>query len=122
MTPDLPYALLLLWGAERVRSTARGGFISLAFLKERRTTKATEEWRKDIIARNRGKKGFRNPTAGEKPRIRAELRRAPRGVASRFYQLESGHTMVISFLKGEFRFVLVVWNSEANQGTSVQGM
>lgn len=88
---------------KRGGATTRGGFVSLASLKARRTAKATEEWRRDIRTRNRGKRLFRNPPSGVKPCARDELRRAPKEVSSRFFQLGSGHAMLAPFLKDKLR-------------------
>lgn len=106
--------------------TGNGDFVSLAFLKTRRTAKATEEWRSGITTRSRGKKVFRNPRTGARPRIRAELGRVPKEAESRFYQLECGHAMLAPLLKDKLGWITPDlcwwWDSETDQGTSVQGV
>ena len=60
------------------------------------------EWRGEIIQRGQGVRSFRVPPAGEIPRILVELRRAPKELAFRFFQLASGHAMIAPFVKEKF--------------------
>ena len=71
----------------------------MAFLKAQRKRKAVREWREEIIQRCQGGRTFRAPAEGEVPRIPAELRRAPKELASRFFQLASGHAVIAPFVK-----------------------
>ena len=81
------------------------GRYSLAFLKRKTTEKITKSWIADTMAKMKGKYGgrgrgaYKEPGGGAKPKIRASLRRARKGVASRFFQLLSGHAMIVPFLK-----------------------
>ena len=72
---------------------------SLAHLKRTASEQCTQAWRKEISVRNAGKRVFRIPTANAKPSIRPALRKVTKGVASRFFQLLSGHSMSAPFLK-----------------------
>lgn len=67
--------------------------------------RAVAMWREEIIRRCRGRRVFRIPGEGEVPRIPAGLRKAPREVASRFFQLASGHAMIAPLLKKKFGWV-----------------
>ena len=46
-----------------------------------------------------GRGAYKEPGKEARPRIRGPLRRARKGVASRFFQLLSGHAMIAPFLK-----------------------
>ena len=80
-----------------LRATRR--HFSLAFLKRRATERTTQTWKRDIEERNAGRRSFRLPTEGARPGIRPRLRRTPKGIAARFFQLLSGHAMIAPFLK-----------------------
>ena len=71
---------------------------SLASLRRQRTVKADQAWTEDIIRRNHGRRTFSPPAEGAKPGIRDGLRRAPKGVASRFLQLVCGYALTAPFL------------------------
>ena len=78
------------------------GGVSLAFLKALRKKEAAKEWREEIIRRRHGNRFFRAPAEGETPHIPAELRKIPKELASRFFQLASGHMMIVPFIKEKF--------------------
>ena len=57
---------------------------------------------------------FRVPLAsdGEVPRIHLELQRTPKELASRFFQLASGHAIIAPFIKEKFGWIesdLCLW-------------
>lgn len=79
------------------RRGARG--VSLVALKAERTPRANKSWRDEIIRRNKGKKTFSCPKEGTRPRIRKDIGTAPKGIASKFCQLASGHAWLASFLR-----------------------
>ena len=62
-------------------------------------------WGDEIIGRCRGRRAFRIPKEGEVPRIPPGLQRAPEEVASRFFQLASGHATIAPFLRDKFGWV-----------------
>lgn len=91
---------------------------SLAFLKASRARKAAREWREEIVRWNRGRRTFKIPTEGSRPRILPGLDRAPKELASRFFQLSSGHAMISPFLREKFGWVsseLCWWCGSARQ-------
>ena len=79
--------------------------LSLAVLKVEGTMKANKMWRGEIIRRKEGKRTFSCPKEGKRPRIRRDIGNAPKGIASRFYQLASGHAWLAPFLKERFGWV-----------------
>ena len=92
--------------------------VSLAFLKARRKKEAVREWREEIIRRRRGSQAVRVPAEGEVPRIPIELRKAPEELASRFFQLVSGHAIIAPFAKENFGWTdsgLCWWCGSARQ-------
>lgn len=66
--------------------------VSAAWLKNRRTKVAAEEWRRETRSRSRGCGTFSVP--GEGPRIPRPLQRTPKGIASLFFQMASAHAMI----------------------------
>ena len=90
------------------------GNVSLA-LKAGGKKKVVKKWREEIIRRGRDSRAFRIAAEGEVQRIPAELRAAPKELASRFFQLASGHAVRVAAA----RFVLVVRISKANDGASL---
>ena len=79
--------------------------ISGAFLKAMLRRRAISSWRESII-RGRSKRGpFTVPGVGTVPRIPSALGGAERGLATRFFQLASGHAMIAPFLKEKFGWV-----------------
>ena len=87
----------------------RGRF-SLAYQKRRITDGITRGWIEDTRARrNKNREGkhrgaYNEPGGEARPKIRRELRKAKKGVASRFFQLLSGHAMTAPFLKDKWRW------------------
>ena len=83
------------------RGTRRG--LSLAFLKRRTIEGVHDRWRSDTESRmekggeHRG--AFRGLDRRAKPGIRAPLKKTGKRVASRYFQLLSGHAMIAPFLK-----------------------
>ena len=84
-----------------LRGTGRR--LSLAFMKRRTTDRTNERWITDTTARmgkkDKGRGAYTGPDRGARPRIRTQLRKAGKRVASRFFQLLSGHAMIAPFLK-----------------------
>ena len=80
-------------------STIGQGTRSLAFFKTQVKKRAITDWREEIIKRSQGKRSFRVPAEGRVPRIPSGLWRAPKELASRFFQIVSGHAMIAPFLK-----------------------
>ena len=76
---------------------------SLAYLKRGTTEGIMKSWIADTETRmtngGRDRGAFRKPEKGARPRIRGPLRKVGKGVASRFFQLLSGHAMIAPFLK-----------------------
>ena len=52
-----------------------------------------------------GNRSFRVPAESEIPKIPIELRKAPKELASRFFQLASGHAMIAPFVKEKFKWI-----------------
>ena len=78
----------------------------MSFIKSQARKEANREWGR-IIARldkDRGYATLRRPREGI-PRIPKDLQRAPKELASRFFQLASGHAMIASFLKEKFGWI-----------------
>ena len=87
-----------------LRGTRKG--LSLAFLKRQITDGVCERWISDTTTRME-KKGahsgaFVGPDRRARPRIRTLLRKTRKGVASRYFQLLSGHAMIVPFLKERY--------------------
>ena len=80
----------------------RGRF-SLAFLGRRTTERVNERWITDTATRlrntGRGRGAFVGPDRKARPRIRPLLRTTRKGVASRYFQLLSGHASIAPFLR-----------------------
>ena len=91
-------------GAEQT-VLAAGKTISRAFLKSVLRGRGVEEWEMEIGKRSRGRRPYQIPRSGESPRIPRALQRTPKELASRFFQLWSGHAMIAPFLKEKFRWV-----------------
>ena len=72
---------------------------SLAFLRRKATEQDTGAWREDTEKRTAGRRVFRLSTTGSRPAIGPALRRTPKRVATVFFQLLSGHSMIAPFLK-----------------------
>ena len=84
----------------------RQGSISMAFIKGQARRQANKEWSSLVaqLSRERGYVTFRR-TKGDIPRIPKALQRTPKRLASRFFQLASGHAMIAPFLKEKFGWV-----------------
>ena len=74
------------------------GHASQTFVKTMLKKKAITMWREEIVRRCKGRRVFRVPREEEVPRIPPGLRGAPKEVASRFFQLASGHAMIAPIL------------------------
>lgn len=81
-------------------STASG-----SYLKAAQRHRAVCSWRDEIIKRGAGRRPHRVLRVGEVPRIPAALRGARKELASRFFQLASGHAMIAPFLREKFGWV-----------------
>ena len=67
--------------------------------------RAVDSWREGIIRGGRGRRPYRIPGEGMVPKIPAILGRARKSLASRFFQLASGHAMTAPFLRDKFGWV-----------------
>ena len=114
--------------AERLRTAreerediarAREGNISMAFIKGRARKEANRVWAEMVKTKNR-ERGYVTirRTEGQIPRIPEALRRAPKHLASRFFQLASGHAMTAPFLRDKLKWTdsdICWWCSEGRQ-------
>ena len=78
------------------------GRLSLAFLNRRTTERIVDRWNTDTRTRleSRGRRGaFTGPDRRARPRIRPLLTTTGKRVASRYFQLLSGHAMIAPFLR-----------------------
>ena len=80
----------------------RGAISVWPFFEEELPSRLLES--EETEERNAGRRSFRLPTARSRPVIRPLLRKAPKGVAARFFQLLSGHAMIAPFLKEKWRW------------------
>ena len=80
---------------------ATRGRFSLAYLGRGVSERTTRRWMEDTRARmsGSGRGAFRVPDREARPGIRPLLGTAKKRVASRFFQLLSGHAMIAPFLK-----------------------
>ena len=93
-------------GRESLESpVVTSGHTSQAFMRTVLKVRAVTRWRDEITKRCRGRRPFRIPKEGEIPRIPTGLRRAPKEVTSRFFQLASGHAMIAPFLSEKFGWI-----------------
>ena len=94
-------------GAAFPGPTATRQCTTQAFLRTMLRGRAMTEWREKIWKEsgNRKRRPYRVPSEGETPRIPRMLQGVPRELASRFFQLWSGHAMIAPFLKGKFGWV-----------------
>ena len=83
------------------QSWKENGEGQFGFLEGRKEKEAVKEWREEIGGQEVQRcRAFRIPAEGKTPKIPAELRKAPKEVASRSFQLASGHAMMtVSFIK-----------------------
>ena len=81
----------------------RQGKISMSFIKSQARREANREWGTlvSLLDRKRSYTTLRRPR-GNIPKILRELQKAPKELASRFFQLASGHAMIAPFLKEKF--------------------
>ena len=79
--------------------------VSGSFLKAMLRQRAVSSWRDEIVRRGVSRRPYRAPRVGEVPRIPRALRGARKEVASRFFQLASGHAMIAPFLKEKYGWV-----------------
>ena len=79
--------------------------MSRSFLKSTLRKRAVSSWRDEIRQRGKGGRQYRIPREGEVPRIPRALQRTNKELASRFFQLASGHAMIAPFLKERFGWV-----------------
>ena len=79
--------------------------ISGSFMKAMFRRRAVDSWRESIIRGGTGRRPYRIPREGMVPRIPAALGRARKSLASRFFQLASGHAIIAPFLKDKFDWV-----------------
>ena len=98
---------------------AREGNISMAFIKGRARKEANKEWAEMVRTKNR-ERGYVTikRAVGQIPKIPEALRKAPKHLASRFFQLASGHAMTAPFLKDKFRWTnsdICWWCSRGRQ-------
>ena len=84
---------------------AVGKIVSRAFLKLVLRRRAIDSWKDEIKKRSRGRRPYQTPRRGEIPRIPGALQSTPKELATRFFQLASGHAMIAPFLKEKFGWV-----------------
>ena len=87
------------------RPTPEDLVVSGSFLKAMLRPRAASSWRDCIIRGGRSQRPYRIPREGTVPKIPTALGRADKGLASRFFQLASGHAMIAPFLKDKLRWV-----------------
>ena len=95
------------------------GKISLAYIKGQARKEANREWR-EIITRLSREQGnvMARKRRDEIPRIPAILQKTPKALASRFFQLASGHAMIAPFLKEKFGWIdsdICWWYTKSRQ-------
>ena len=98
---------------------AREGDISMTFIKGRARKEANKEWAEMVRTKNR-ERGYVTirRKEGHIPRIPEALRKAPKHLASRFFQLASGHAMAAPFLRDKFKWTdsdICWWCSKGRQ-------
>ena len=91
----------------------------MAYVKGRARKEANKEWTEIVKEKNeeRGYVTIRRKE-GNIPRIPEALRKAPKTLASRFFQLASGHAMTTPFLKEKFKWTnsdICWWCSKGRQ-------
>ena len=75
---------------------------SQAFLKTVLKKRGNARWRDEVAKKGGKRRSYRIPGEGEAPKIPTNLRATPKELASRFFQLSSGHAMIAPFLKEKF--------------------
>ena len=91
----------------------------MAYVKGRARKEANREWVDMVreLDRKRGHVTMRRK-GDSIPKIPEALRRAPKALASRFFQLASGHAMTAPFLKEKFKWTdshICWWCSRGRQ-------
>ena len=102
-TRELRYRSRSLPGIGRpvpMDSTVSGSFMKAMFRR-----RAVDSWREIIIRGGTKRRPYRIPREGMVPKIPAALGGARKSLASRFFQLASGHAMTAPFLKDKFNWV-----------------
>ena len=79
--------------------------VSGAFMKAMFRRRAVDIWRDSIIRGGTRGRPYRIPREGMVPKIPAALGGARKSLASRFFQLASGHAMIAPFLRDKFNWV-----------------
>ena len=94
-------------GAAEGESAAIPGetMTSLASLRRQRTERAHHAWREGIVRHSQGRRASRILMEGARPRIRDDLRRAPKRIAARFFLLASDHAIAAPFLRERFGWI-----------------
>ena len=79
--------------------------VSRSFLRTTLRQQAVISWRDCIIRGCKGRRPYRIPREGMVPRIPTVLGRTEKSLASRYFQLASGHAMTAPFLRDKFGWV-----------------
>ena len=79
--------------------------VSGSFMKAMFRRRAIDSWRENIIREGKGRRPYRIPGEGMVPKIPAALGKVRKSLASRFFQLASGHAMIAPFLRDKFKWV-----------------
>ena len=75
---------------------------SKSFLRATLRRRGMDSWREEIIRKRKAGRQYRVSAAGEVPKIPTALQRVRKSLASRFFQLASGHAMTAPFLRDKF--------------------
>ena len=87
------------------RPSSMDSVVSSSFMKSALRRRAVSSWRECIIRGGKGRRHYRIPGEGTTPRIPAALGKVRKSLASRFFQLASGHAMTAPFLRDKFGWV-----------------
>ena len=88
-----------------IRPDRDSAVASKSFLRAALGRGAMDSWREEIISKGKRGRPYRFPAAGEVPKITKALQRTRKSLASRFFQLASGHAMIAPFLRDKFGWV-----------------
>ena len=89
-----------------LRSSTADRTVSMTFLRSLLRKRAVSAWREEISQRSQGKgRPYRIPRGEETPKLPKALQETGKELASRFFQLASGHAMIAPFLKEKFGWV-----------------
>ena len=96
--------------ASRVRETSQAVIlpdrtVRRSFLRSALRRRAVGAWRDEIRRRGKGGRRYQIPRGDEVLGIPKALQRTNKELASRFFQLASGHAMIAPFLKEKFGWV-----------------